>query len=103
MALVSLKQESEGYEGMECCGSGYGYGTSIQLTCDQCEALGITKMAAGQPVFIKANGIVTRSTESIEDEGKEVSVSIQLTEIEVRTAGSANANAAAKKLYGTED
>lgn len=104
MSLVSLKRE----DGDECChsyaGCKYGYGTEISLTREQCEALGLGKsMAAGQPVSIKAVGIVSRSGEELSSEGKGVTLSIQLTDIEVQPNGSANAKKAAQVLYGDDD
>lgn len=107
MALVSLKQEGdEDYASYRP--NQFGYGTEIHLNSEQCEALGITKMVrAGQPVTIRANGVVTRSTEEIEASddsgGKDVSFCIQLTEIEVRMTGSANAAKAAQMLYGEDE
>ena len=105
MALVSLKQE-EDMRPTYMVDSVYGYGTSICLNGEQCEALGITKMLAGQPVSIRANGIVTRASEELESStdsgGKDISISIQLTDIEVKNTGAANAKTAAKMLYGED-
>lgn len=103
MALVSLKQESDGPE--VYASNKYGYGTEISLTDEQCEALGITSaMKVGQQVSIRAAGVVTRSGESIDNDldggGKEVCVSIQLTDISLSTSGPANAAKAAQMLYG---
>lgn len=107
MALVSLKQEHDediaAYRPNQ-----YGYGTEIHLNAEQCEALGIMKMVrAGQPVTIRANGVVTRAIEELEASedsgGKDVSMCIQLTEVEVRMSGTANAAKAAKMLYGEDD
>jgi hypothetical protein len=107
MALVSLKQEGD--EGMASYRPNqYGYGTEIHLNSEQCEALGIGKvLRAGQPVTIRATGLVTRSTEELEAStdsgGKDVSLCIQLTDIEVKTTGAANATKAAQMLYGDSD
>lgn len=106
MSLVSLKRDDD--DNAPCChtygGFKYGYGTEISLTREQCEALGLSKsMAAGQPVTIKATGIVSRSGEELSSEGKGVTLSIQLTEIEVRPNGSANAKKAAQILYGDDE
>jgi hypothetical protein len=107
MALVSLKQEGdddiEAYRPNQ-----FGYGTEIYLNGEQCEALGITKMMrAGQGVTIKANGVVKRSTEELEASmdsgGKDVSMCIQLTEIEVRAVGGSSAAKAAAMLYGDDE
>lgn len=107
MALTSLKQEGdEGYDAYRP--NQYGYGTEISLNGEQCEALGISKMLrAGQPVTIRATGVVTRSTEELEaatdSGGKDVSLCIQLTEIEVKANGTANAAKAAQMLYGDDE
>lgn len=107
MALVSLKQEGDediaAYRPNQ-----YGYGTEIQLNSEQCEALGLTKMLrVGQPVRIRATGVVTRSVEEIEAStdsgGKDNSCCIQLTEIDVSLTGTANPAKAAQMLYGDDD
>lgn len=108
MSLMSLKSEAD--EGIESYRpNNFGYGTEICISAEQCEKLGITAaMKVGQPVTIRAVGLVTRSTEEIEPSndsgGKDVSVHIQLTEIEIKSSGSANAKRAQDILYGdTED
>jgi len=107
MPLVTLAPEGD--EGPEAYRPNkYGYGTEIHLNGEQCEALGLTKaMRVGQPVVIRANGLVTRSGEELEAStdsgGKDVSMCIQLTEIDVRPNGTANARRAAATLYGDED
>lgn len=107
MALVSLNQEGDedvaAYRAPQ-----FGYGTEIYLNGEQCEALGITKMVrAGQPVTLRATGVVKRSTEELEAStdsgGKDVSLCIQLTEIEVRMSGTANPARAAAMLYGEDE
>lgn len=107
MALASLKPEA-GESGPDYAYNLFGYGTEISLNGDQCEALGITKMLrAGQSVTIRARGVVTRSTESLEMDadsiGADVSLCIQLTDMEVRAEGGANAAKAAQMLYGSND
>ena len=107
MALVSLKQEHD--EDIAAYRSNqYGYGTEIHLNGEQCEALGISKMMrAGQPVTIRATGVVSRSTEELEASqdsgGKDIYLCIQLTEIDVKATGTANAKKAAEMLYGEDD
>lgn len=106
MALISLKQEGD--EGYEYAENNFGYGASISLNGEQCEALGLNKMLrAGQPVTIRANGVITRSTEELEAStdsgGKDVSLCIQFTEMEVRVSGTANAAKAAQMLYGDDE
>lgn len=107
MGLVSLKREPDDYPS-EYFENHFGYCTEISLDGEQCEALGITKpMRVGQPVSIRASGIVVSSSEYLEantDSGhKDVTVRIQLTEIEVKPSGTANATKAAALLYGEED
>ena len=107
MSLTSLKQESD--EDLASYRTNqYGWGTEISLNGEQCEALGITKMLrAGQPVSIRATGVVTRATEALESSddsgGKDVSICIQITEMDVKATGAANAAKAAEMLYGTKD
>lgn len=107
MSLMSLKNEPD-----ECVEAyrpiNFGYGTEIYLNGEQCEKLGITAaMKVGQPVTIRAAGLVTRSTEEIESStdsgGKDVSLSIQLTEIEVKASGTASAKRAQDILYGNTE
>lgn len=103
MSLKSLKQTD--VDGIEYTPNPFGYGTEIYLNGDQCEALGLTRLAAGQTVSIRATGIVTRSTETLEADGdsggKDLCVSIQLTEADVTPVGTANAAKAARILYDT--
>lgn len=105
MALKSLKQTDE--HGIEYTPRAFGYGTEIYLNGEQCEALGLTRIAAGQTVTIRASGIVTRATEELEmdegDGGKDLCISIQLTEADVTPVGTANAARAARILYGAGD
>mgnify|MGYP006268121651 FL=1 len=104
--MASLKQDP--YETGEYYPNQYGYGTVISLTGEQCEALGITQsIKAGQPVTIRASGVVSRSSEELEGDtdsgGKDISICIQLTDMTVSLNGTANAAKAAKMLYGTDD
>lgn len=107
MALTSLKCEyDEGPEAMRQ--NGYGYGTEIRLSGEQCEAMGITAaLAVGQPVTIRALGVVSRSGEELEAStdsgGKDVTLCIQLTDLEMKATGQANAAAAAAMLYGDDE
>jgi len=107
MALVSLKREPDDYPSAYF-ENHFGYCTEISLDGEQCEKLGITKpMRVGQPVSIRAMGVVVHSGECLkadEDSGnKEVTVRIQLTEIDVTPNGSASPAKAAAMLYGEED
>lgn len=98
--LVSMKREDE--TGDLCCDyNRYGYGLQINLDDDQCEALGITKtMPVGTRVSVQAVGIVNRSGECLEADGKGVTVSVQLTDLAMTAQG--NASDAAKILYGDD-
>jgi hypothetical protein len=83
--------------------SQYPYGLCIQLDDDVCEKLGIVDaIKAGTEVTFIARAIVTRSTEEVErdmdDTGTDVSLSMQITDMEI-TTGSVVTNAA-KELYG---
>ncbi len=107
MGMTSLKQDSADSFG-EYRAPNFGYGTEIHLDGDQTEAMGLKRLAAGQEVTLKATGIVTRSTEAIESDGdsasgKEMCLSIQLTAVDVRPTGTANAQRAASILYGSSD
>ena len=104
--MASLKQDP--HEIGEYYANNYGYGTEISLTGEQCEALGITQsIKAGQPVTIRASGVVSRSSEELEGDtdsgGKDISICIQLTDMTVSLNGSANAAKAAKMLYGADE
>ena len=105
MALTSLKQEQD--DSLTYTPNMFGYGTEICLNGEQCEAMGLTRIAAGQTVTIRATGIVTRSTEQLEAEmdsgGKDLYLTIQLTEADVKPTGTANAAKAARILYGEDD
>ena len=90
MALVSMKTDDSGCE--PCSPSEYGYGLSINLNDDQCEALGIkTPLAAGAVVMISARAFVRSATASVEsdgdDKGPDVSMSLQITDMELKAGG----------------
>ncbi|WKJ88766.1 hypothetical protein QZJ86_12110 [Methylomonas montana] len=81
----------------------YGYGLSIYLNDDQCEALGIKQpLRAGTQVKITALAFVQSATESVEDDGddtgNDISLSLQITDMEL--SGTSNAAEHAGKLYG---
>ena len=101
MKLVSLKRESDDSMPEVYTSPQYGYGAEISITHEQAVALGIAdSLRVGQKVQIQAIGIITRSSECLEDDGKEVSACIQLTDLGVELNGAADAGAAAKVLYG---
>ena len=97
MKLTSMKRETE--SDMCCDMSRYGYGLQINLDDDQCEALGISKaMGVGTKVSIQAMGIVNRSGECLESEGRGVTISVQITDLGMQ--GQGKASNAAQILYG---
>lgn len=104
MKLVSMKRSDDDAEGMAYPGiNRFGYGLCLCLDEDQCEALGISKaLRPGTQVSIKAIGIVTRATESLEsdgdDSGNDVSLSIQVTDLGMEAQG--RTSNAASILYG---
>lgn len=92
MPLVSLKTKNEDdYCGCTPESSPYGWGTSIRLNEDQCEALGITSPpAAGTRITITAAAYVAESTSCVEadgdDKGPDVMLTLQLTDMEISGA-----------------
>jgi hypothetical protein len=95
MAMISMKTD----EGPEACGTNpYGYGLSIRLNEDQCEALGITQPpAAGSKVQIRAITIVTEVTQKMEsdgdDKGPDIFLCLQITDLELGSKESASSSA----------
>lgn len=107
MALISMKNEND--SDSMCCSpyntSKYPYSLQIYLSEDQCDALGISKaLKAGTEVGLTARAIVTASTESLntdnDSSGNDVSLSLQITDMSVKTNGVVR-NAAAE-LYGND-
>lgn len=100
MPLVSMKSE----ETHSCCEANpYGWGMSLDLDETQCEALGLTApLRAGQKVTITASAFVKRSSESVEDDGddkgNDVSMCLQITDMEL-SAAPASTKTAADVLY----
>lgn len=104
MALTSLLAPEDDGDGevYDYTPPAFGYGTEIQLTDDQCKALGLTAAwDAGQPVKISATGLVTRSVAELGSDGKEVRLCIQLTAMSLDKDGAASAAKAIKTLYPT--
>ncbi len=106
MKLVSMKRaDDDDMDTISYSAPNYGYGLSICLNEDQCEALGITKaLRAGSKVSISGVGIVTSSTESVTREagesGSDITLTIQLTEMGLQQQGKiSNASAI---LYGDD-
>ena len=105
MKLVSMKKDDDDSQGAGsyCRSEKYGYGLTLYLDEDQCDALGISKsMKAGTQVTLQATAVVTSSTESLErdgdDKGTDVSLSLQITDLGL-LSGSMLKDAA-KQLYG---
>jgi hypothetical protein len=105
MKMVSMKGDDDDALSYDYSSPNFGYGLSICLNEDQCEALGITKMRAGTKVMLQASGIVTRTSESVSDEpdekGNDLSLTVQITDLGLTAQGLAK-NAAAI-LYGSTD
>ena len=105
MKLISMQKEADDYgDRPYCMPAKYGYGLTLYLDEDQCEALGISKaLNAGTQVTLQANAIVTSATETLErdgdDKGPDVSISLQITDLGLN-AGGVLKNAATL-LYGT--
>lgn len=102
MKLINMKSDPESTEVYGC--NQYGYGLTLCLNEDQCEALGISKaLKAGTQVTLQANAIVTSATESLErdgdDKGTDVNLSLQITELGLTTNGTLRN--AANLLYGS--
>ncbi len=105
--MVNLKEVQEHREKETYAVSPYNYGTTIDLDGEVVEALGLNgQLAAGQKVTIQAMGVVIRRSEELEagddSNGKDTHVCIQLTDIEVKQTGPANAAKAASMLYGED-
>lgn len=104
MKLISMRKEQDDSGCSDYCMSEkYGYGLTLYLDEDQCEALGISKaLKAGTQVMLQATAIVTSATESLErdgdDKGTDVSLSLQITELGVTVGGTLKN--AAEILYG---
>lgn len=97
MKLTSLKREGKEFDCCSpCCGPdmAFPWGLSIHLDADTCEKLGLSKqLAAGTKVSIQAMALVTSSSESLGHEGKEVCMSLQITDMAAKPGG-VDANAA---------
>lgn len=109
MAMISLKKVHEHAEAEVASYSEnkYGYGAEIYLDGEQVEALGIGEFRAGQSVMIRAMAVVKRSTEELEpgddSGGKDTSLCIQITDLEVEAKGGVDSKKAATMLYGDDD
>lgn len=104
MKLISMKKDNDGSDMAYCRPLKFGYGLTLYLDEDQCEALGLSKaLKAGTQVTLQATAIVTSATESLELDGDDarpnVNISLQITDLGV-TTGSVLKNAA-QLLYGS--
>ena len=106
MSLINIRRDSEEMA-EEYKPSVYPYGAEIYLDGDTCEKLGITDLLrAGQKVSVQAMGIVKRASEELEgEEGgeKNVTLCIQLTDMDVRATGEVSPQRAATMLYGPHE
>lgn len=107
MAMVSMKTD-EAMSDYGCCPcpppSPYGYGLCIHLNDDQCEALGFkAPLAAGSTVVVQALAVVVSATQSVEmdgdDKGPDVTMSLQITDMDVRPKGGRSSGEMASTLY----
>lgn len=110
MAMISLKKVHEHAEAEMAAypsTNNYGYGAEIYLDGEQVEALGIGDFRAGQPVMIRALAVVKRASEELEpgddSGGKDTSLCIQITDLEVEANGGADPKRAAAMLYGDDE
>lgn len=99
-----MKKDNDGSDMAYCRPLKFGYGLTLYLDEDQCEALGLSKaLKAGTQVTLQATAIVTSATESLELDGDDarpnVNISLQITDLGV-TTGSVLKNAA-QLLYGS--
>jgi len=88
--MVSMQCDNEYPK--EASSNPYGYGLTLHLNDDQCEALGIkAPLRAGAKVTIKAMAYVSNVTESVEDDGddagNDVSLCLQITDMELNPTG----------------
>lgn len=93
MGMVSMKVEGSGVTAMP--DNPYGYGLCIYLNEDQVEALGLKDNApkAGSSVALRAMAVIVSKTEDADldedGDGVDVSLRIQITDLEVLPQGSA--------------
>ena len=88
MKLTSMKLGNEEYRGVDR--NPYGYGLTIELDSDRCEALGIKgPIKPGTVIGLQALAVVTRSVEMLEgadevskgEDGNDISLSLQVTDL----------------------
>lgn len=108
MSMVDLREVKGDYAyPMDCCCGGDPCLPTIYLNREQCEALGISDdVKAGQQVVLRALAVVRDKNSSVSNDGDEkggveVSVTLQISNLEASIGGS-SADAAAK-LYGEQE
>lgn len=100
MQLTSMKTDTSEVDSYQP--NPYGYGLCLQLSEDQCAALGIkTPPAAGAKVGIQAVAFVRSATQSVEsdgdDAGPDVYLELQITDLGLSIGQTDNT---ASLLYG---
>ena len=107
MKLVSMKLGNDEYRGVDK--NPYGYGLTIELDSDRCEALGIKgPIKPGTVIGLQAMAVVTRSVEMLEEadevgkgeEGNDVCLSLQITDLAL--SGESQSSKTAAILYGED-
>lgn len=104
MALASMKREREDYA--MTSENPYGYGLCISLSEDQAEALGLKSNppAAGSSVGIRAIARVVAVTQEVDPDqdgdGIDVTLRLQITDMEVTPGATGNNSQSASLLYG---
>jgi len=105
MALINMKQQPKREEmpgAIEADEPQYPYGLCISLGKDELEKLGITALPkVGSEMMITAKAIVKSTSEyDTQGAGKEMSVSLQITDMGLGQTDDAQNNDRASKLYG---
>lgn len=107
MKLVNMKLGNDEYRGVDP--NPYGYGLTIELDDDRCEALGIKgPIKPGTVIGLQAMAVVTRSVEKLEEPGEveegetsnDICLSLQITDLAL-SAGDQGAKTATI-LYGED-
>jgi hypothetical protein len=103
--MINMNIKSDDYG---CCAtSDYNASPTIYLTNDQCEALGITAAPAPGTVYmLKVRAVAMRVMAEVEEAdevkaegaGPDISLTLQLTDMEISNGGVSNA---ASMLYGS--
>lgn len=103
MAMTNMKLTADEAKEASCCmpedgGPAYPYGLSINLDDETLTKLGITTLPApGTKLTLNALVEVTNTSQYENQEGKDISISLQITDMEL---SGAEAKSAASILYG---